>query len=380
MRRYRLPRLLSLGAVVTVLAAVLGTTVLANGAGADPIPAGETTIQVDGVFSFTVLGTPTPVPFTAQLVGESDGAGTVTFQIADIDFPDVAVDLLGNPATVEINATTVWTADIDPDSGIMTLTGTLTTLIDVAGLGAFNCGLGPITPELSTENTDGEPYTPSGESATAVVSDELFGIPNATNPSSTCAIAGLIDTALALPIAAGNANPARYIKGELAIFPPGAVVPTTTTVPLPAPDPTVDLPGGPVVPGGKLAVSGSGWMPGTTVTISMAGVHLRNATVDDNGNFSTEVTIPSGLADGEYTLAVAGTDADGNPRTVNSTITVESGADALPATGGDASPWVLVGATMLLAGVGLVAPRRRRLRLRSCATPRGGDAPGASAR
>jgi LPXTG-motif cell wall-anchored protein len=204
---------------------------------ADPIPAGETTIQIAGTFSFLVDGTPTPIDFTGQLVGTSDGAGKLTFPKSGITFPDVAVTLVGQSSVVHVSATGNWTATVDTDTGVMTTKGGITTLIDI-GDAIKNCGLGPLNLNLSTQTSGGKPYTEVGDHATATVVDRTFAVPTATDPSGTCALAPAIDGVLGLPIAAGSEEPARFILANQTIFPPGAEVPTTTTVPITTPPAT----------------------------------------------------------------------------------------------------------------------------------------------
>ena len=117
-------------------------------------------------------------------------------------------------------------------------------------------------------------------------------------------------------------------------------------------------PGDPAMPVGPV------WLRQAMVDVTaLGGVTLGTAAVDGNGNFATEITIPSGLAAGDHTLVVTGNDSSGAPRTVERTITVGSGVNELPRTGAEHPvPWVFAGAALLLAGLGLGAGHRHRLR------------------
>lgn len=121
-----------------------------------------------------------------------------------------------------------------------------------------------------------------------------------------------------------------------------------------------------VVPGQVITVSGSGWLPGSEVTITIFSTprQLGTATVDGDGQFSTQVTIPSDLSPGEHTLRVEGTNADNEPRTVDVAVTVaEPGAAADPdlAVTGEGSLLAgLMGIGLLGAGGGALVLARRR--------------------
>ncbi len=349
---------LAAGAALIVAPAASATTA--------PFPAGTTTINTAGTFSFTVLGTATPVSFSATMTGTSDGAGHLTFPKAQVHFPTVTTTLLSNTAHIVITPTTNWAATINTSTGAVTLSGTFTTLISVEGALAAtltNCGLGPITPALSTANSGGVKYKKVGTHATATVIDHLFAVPSPTDPDGTCSNAALVGTALGTPIAQGDSTAphARYISGALTIYPPGVAAPTTTTststtVPVKTGAPTVEA-------GKAITVTGNGWKPGSTVTILLTGnaTPLGTATVDANGAFSASVTIPSDTAAGAHTITITGTDPSGVARTVQSgTITVTA---ILPATGGDTGPLTLLGVALVSAGAVMLAPRRRRRRM-----------------
>jgi energy-converting hydrogenase Eha subunit A len=98
-----------------------------------------------------------------------------------------------------------------------------------------------------------------------------------------------------------------------------------------------------IAAGGTVTVEGDGWLPGSEVTISIFGNGvsevLGTAQVNAAGEFVTQVTIPSNLAPGAYSIRITGLDTDAQPRTVDIPITVTgaaAGAPAAPVTPGTA--------------------------------------------
>lgn len=62
-------------------------------------------------------------------------------------------------------------------------------------------------------------------------------------------------------------------------------------------NPSTKISSGHVQPGGALTVSGSGWRKDTQVQVSLGpGVNLGTATVNPDGTFSMNFTMPAGLA------------------------------------------------------------------------------------
>jgi hypothetical protein len=129
--------------------------------------------------------------------------------------------------------------------------------------------------------------------------------------------------------------------------------------------------------GGTIPVTGDGFLPGSSVAISLHcpgrdAVPLGTATVNADGEFSTEVTIPADTPPGECILRVAGVDADGETVVLDTLITVTAaatagpGAPAAPAasgglarTGGLLTPGAALAALFLVVGGGAVFASRR---------------------
>lgn len=125
--------------------------------------------------------------------------------------------------------------------------------------------------------------------------------------------------------------------------------------------------------GGQVTVTGSGWRAGSQVTITLLSNPrtLGTAQVDQDGTFSTTVTVPSDVPPGRHTLRLSGTGADGTPRTVDTRLQVKPAAPpdeappeqqppALAATGMNSGLGAAAGLGLLVAGAGALLLARRR--------------------
>lgn len=84
---------------------------------------------------------------------------------------------------------------------------------------------------------------------------------------------------------------------------------------------TIELGSSKVAAGKKLAITGKGYVPGETVTITLkrkkgAPIEVGTVTVGDDGAFSTSVTVPRSAKPGPYTVAAAQDDGDAATATV----------------------------------------------------------------
>lgn len=88
-------------------------------------------------------------------------------------------------------------------------------------------------------------------------------------------------------------------------------------------------------PGDEILVTGGGFMPGSTVTLTFEStpVFLATALVDDDGRFAVWVRIPPGAGAGWHTVRARGTGVDGLPRELTIPIFVTQAAP-VPRTGG----------------------------------------------
>ena len=160
---------------------------------------------------------------------------------------------------------------------------------------------------------------------------------------------------------------------------PSAAV-LTGKIPYPATVPTSNGPLTPaagssdkVVAGKTMTVTGSGYMPGSTVTVLIysAPQILTTTVADSAGNFSVTVTVPAGLAPGAHTLVASGYDNNGDQRFTTLAVTVSAAGTAtitgptitgpkLANTGADVTVPALGGIATLGLGAGLIVLSRRR--------------------
>lgn len=96
--------------------------------------------------------------------------------------------------------------------------------------------------------------------------------------------------------------------------------------------------GTPVSAGDQITVSGGGWKPGTTVTISGCGIDEVSAPVGEGGDFSIPVTLPEDAEEGSCTIAIEGTGLDDQPRTVQQQLTVGGGGQVQPSPSPQQTP------------------------------------------
>jgi hypothetical protein len=223
-RRSASVRRVGIPAVVLLVSSLILSFTTANPAGADATNCASskpTTGLVLSSFHATFsngtmkLGNAAASGLSAQACGwlhAMDGVLVTTVNPTDITFPPVSVKVLflKLPATVTVNA---------PLEGPVTFANNLTTvninlaanLTASAKLLGFSCGIGPITPTLTTGTSGsltGVPFTGSlgtGFSGTVVAND--FAVP-AISPSASCprlvaALAGLL---VGLPAGAGKAS------------------------------------------------------------------------------------------------------------------------------------------------------------------------------
>jgi hypothetical protein len=148
--------------------------------------------------------------------------------------------------------------------------------------------------------------------------------------------------------------------------------------------------------GGSMGIAGSGYLPGSTVTVVVYSTPtvLDSLVTKADGSFDTDVTLPAGLPAGEHTLVATGVDRNGATWTLTQPITARAGdtgetpvvatpADAsssaegdttasaagdpapsatggLAYTGADVAVPAIGGLLVLAAGTGLIALSRRR--------------------
>jgi LPXTG-motif cell wall-anchored protein len=131
-----------------------------------------------------------------------------------------------------------------------------------------------------------------------------------------------------------------------------------------------------VQPGQTITVSGDGWQANSTITIHWlsTGAVLATTTVNSDGTFSAQVTIPSDATAGTHTIRVSGTNASGNAQSVDIAVTVQAGdpgdddgdddraSGGLADTGGTFTPAAALAALLLVVGGGALFASRRLTR------------------
>jgi hypothetical protein len=122
-----------------------------------------------------------------------------------------------------------------------------------------------------------------------------------------------------------------------------------------------------VGPGGSLTVSGDGFVPNSSIVVTLhsAPVTLAVATADPTGAFSVNVTIPSDTVPGTHVIVA--TDPDGDSAStdlvVTGTAVSVAASPSLPFTGADIAALTGVGAIALALGGMLILTSRRRRRV-----------------
>ncbi|MFC1419131.1 hypothetical protein [Streptacidiphilus cavernicola] len=127
-------------------------------------------------------------------------------------------------------------------------------------------------------------------------------------------------------------------------------------------------------PGSSLEVTGSGFVPGSTVQLSIRSqaISLGSVKTDASGSFTWTVVLPAGLAPGTHVLYAVGPDPRGGTLEETLTIVVGSGGRVLAHTGADAAPvaattgtdpasWAAIGlGACALTGTAVLATKARR--------------------
>jgi hypothetical protein len=131
---------------------------------------------------------------------------------------------------------------------------------------------------------------------------------------------------------------------------------------------------GTVPPGSAVTVTGDGFKPGSTVTLTLdaGGASLGSVVADGSGKFSTQVTIPAG-ASGSHDIVASGTDPSGAAHSQSTLLLVQAGSAvegssvaspvvhgaSLPFTGTSVELLIAVAVALLLFGGAFVRGGRR---------------------
>ena len=197
-------RRLSLAVVTAMIGAALWAWTL--GAGAAVSNPGPITVTFhDGTLS-TALGSFSPLEGSGT--GTVDGSGNITLPQANLSFDEFDVNVTNPlPLTVHVSpvAASDFTGNINPDTGLVTLSGSLIVNLAIADLGIESCPLGPLSISLSTATAGGALYDDTTGEATAV--DNTFIIPAIPAGQAGCGtLEGALNSALGLPSAPGASS------------------------------------------------------------------------------------------------------------------------------------------------------------------------------
>lgn len=122
--------------------------------------------------------------------------------------------------------------------------------------------------------------------------------------------------------------------------------------------------------GQSFTASGTGFAPGSAVTITFASdpVVLANITTDAVGSFTATLTVPANASPGTHTVSASGKASDNSARILSTTVTVVAtagtGAKPLVRTGpSNIGPMIMWGILLIAVGfVVVVAVRRNQFR------------------
>ena len=104
--------------------------------------------------------------------------------------------------------------------------------------------------------------------------------------------------------------------------------------------------------GQQITVTGSGFLPGSTVQLIIYSTPTPLGTVvaDSTGSFSALVTVPTSLAAGSHSLVASGVDANGAPRYLRMDVTVAAASGSGTGSGSGS------GASLAYTGFSIVGP------------------------
>ncbi|UWP87206.1 fibronectin type III domain-containing protein [Dactylosporangium fulvum] len=338
--------------------------------------------------SNTVTALATPVAPVVRSATPADRSAVVTWSA-----PDSAAGVTG------------YTATARPGGQSCAATGAAATTCTITGLGngtAYSVTVtahstaGDSAPSGPAAVTPGvAPGAPTGVTAVAGVASITVSwtapppgsgitgyLVTAAPGPATCTTGSATGTSCVLGAEGGKTYTVTVVAkgvhgGDSAPSQPSAAVRPTTPEP-PAAPPDTDLtlitdqgPISSVAPGQSLVVSGTGFAPYSTVTITVYSdpAVLATVTTDGAGNFSASVTVPGDLPAGQHTFVALGVDPDGVAHSLKLALTVPAagtppatvpGGGTLPVTGTGVALMVVAGLSLVVTGAALrsVSPSR----------------------
>lgn len=131
--------------------------------------------------------------------------------------------------------------------------------------------------------------------------------------------------------------------------------------------PQITVNPGTTTPGGTITVDLSGWLPGSSVTVSIlcngTQITLGNVSIGEGATGQGVFTVPSTCPNGPTSVSAAGFDMKNDPATVEGAVVINSVPTNLPLTGSDTGKLVTTGAALVVIGAaalyGSLRGRRR---------------------
>lgn len=228
----------------------------------------------------------TPVTIAAVLILTTGGTQTVS--------------ATATPATTG-SFTAALTIPANAASGPATITATqgqqtVTTGLTV-GLAQFHISVTPSSAIPGSSITVQGDGFPSGDRVSVSVPVHLTtGAPSTLTASATATPAGTFSVPLSIPLTVAS--------GAYTVTVQSAATGRSVTAQLAVPQfsPTLSVAPSTGAPGSQVIVNGSGFAPGSSVTISLDGSTLTTATVNGAGQFSIPATIPATAPGGTGTI------------------------------------------------------------------------------
>lgn len=164
-------------------------------------------------------------------------------------------------------------------------------------------------------------------------------------------IGAVVVTTLSAAVFGGSIAEAGPFRADYPVEQGDLVVPGDDT----STSPTVQA-------GSSVTVSGGGFAPGATVTVTIEPTPetLGTTVAGATGEFTTTVTIPADISAGQHTLKASGATASGSVLVLAQQVTVATQPSSeLPATGSSIASVLLIASAALVVGGGAVMVVRR---------------------
>jgi sugar lactone lactonase YvrE len=319
-------------------------------------------------------GTATSVSFTPRTTrsvrftitgSRTNGAGLAEFQAWATGTPQDTRPATLLPPGITLNNTT------GAFSGTPTTTGSYPFLVIASGATFPTIAQTLIVNAAPTTTTTPATTTPATTTPATTTPATTTPATTTTTPATPAAPAQVPAPIVAIvaptttkpePPSPAPANPAPQATAS-APASSAPVNPTPTPVSPADRQPQATVEAGSHVEGQAVTVKGSGYRPGSVVTVVLpsTGATLGTATADTNGAFSLNVTLPAGTT-GKRTVRVLGESIQNGPSTVNTEIVVAPASpQELAFTGSQTALLLTIATGLLLAGL-IITCRSRKQR------------------